>query len=360
MTFPSGQGPAGLTLPLVALLVLGGVSPAREAPAWVNTLPTRPGRVYGVGGAALGTSGADALDRAAQNAKIQVVGFLGSGLRGRLSYSDLLRERRSSNHATFFSREAATMDATELDVSATDLPGLVVVERFLDRSGNTAYALVYLDCSVAERVLAERVHLLRAAVTDLLCQPPGSGLQTAIPRLAGIRSLRSRCRRLTDQAALLQATGLPPAIPAELQRLADDLYRAAAGLRPALTLGAPAQREGLAAEIQAILRETAVRLGYAWSGESPAMPLRIEIHAGQERSEGPLVPYPANPDDPELVGLRATVRISLLDAGGTVQDGFDIPVRGIGVDEASALGALEQTLHRELPVRFQAFLEQAR
>jgi len=70
------------------------------------------------------------------------------------------------------------------------------------------------------------------------------------------------------------------------------------------------------------------------------------------------VPYLADPSDPELIGLRATVRISLLDAGGRVQDGFDLPVRGIGVDAASALWALDRALGRELPVRFAAFLEQ--
>jgi hypothetical protein len=212
---------------------------------------------------------------------------------------------------------------------------------------------------VAERVLTERVGLLQAETANLLGHPPCSEPQTTLAHLARIRSLQSRRQRLADQASLLQAAGLPPAIPAELQRLAGDLDQAAASLRTALTIGARFQGDGLGPEIQAILHATAVRVGFGWSGEAPALLLCIKIYAGQERKEGPLVPYPATPDDPELVGLRATVRISLLDAGGTVQDGFDLVVRGIGVDAASALWALEQALRRELPSRFEAFLEQA-
>jgi len=357
VTFPAAPGPA---FPLAVLLALGDVCAAREAPSWVHVPPVRPGRVYGVAGAALGASEAEAMDRAVQNAKVQVVAFLGSSLRGRLSHSDLLRERRTSAAAPEYNRETATLEATELDVSAMDLPGLVVAERSLDRPGRAAYALVYLDCAVAERVLAQRVSLLLAEAIELLGQPPGPALRTSLARLAGIRSLGSRCRRLTDQAALLQAAGLPAAIQRELRRLAGDFDREATGLRSALTLGASVQGGGLGPEIQAILHATAVRLGFGWTGEAPALPLRIEVYAGQKRSEGLLVPYPATPDDPELVGLRATVRIELLDAGGAAQDGFDLPVRGIGVDEASALGALLQALRRELPDRIEAFLAQMR
>ena len=126
------------------------------------------------------------------------------------------------------------------------------------------------------------------------------------------------------------------------------------------TIGATTTEGRLGPEVQAILHTTAVRLGFAWTGGNPKLPLRIEVRAGQEQSAGPLEPYPASPEDPELVGMRATVRIALLDAAGPVQDGFDLDVRGIGVDPASALQALEQSLRRMLPARFQAFLEQPR
>ena len=115
------------------------------------------------------------MERATQNAKVQVVAFLGSDLRGRLTHSDLLHERRASGNAPVFSRETATLEVTELEVTATDLPGLVVAERCLDRQGHAAYALAYLDCAVAERALGERVGLLMAEGEDLLGKSPGQG-----------------------------------------------------------------------------------------------------------------------------------------------------------------------------------------
>jgi hypothetical protein len=360
MTRPPAARLVRLRFPLAFLLALGGASPAREAPNWVVTPPVSPGRIYGVGGATPGASDAEALERATEAAKVQVLAFLSSGLHGRLRRWDILRERQAAGKSTTFSREAATREETQLDVSATDLPGLVVAERALDRPGHAAYALAYLDCAVAEQALTGQVLLLQAEGSGLLQEPPGAPLPAALGHLRGIRSLRDRCALLTRQADLLQAAGIPPGIRADLQRLATDLDQASAALQHRLTVGARAPAHGLGPEVQAILHTTSARLGFGWSNENPALPLGITIRSGQGPSGGPLVPYPADPGDPELIGLRATVRISLLDANGTVQDGFDLPVRGIGIDPATALLALEQALERELPARFQAFLEQAR
>ena len=94
------------TLLLVPALIAAAPAPSLR-PVWISVLPVQPGRVYGLGVAAL-TTDAAALREAADNARADVISRLRASVQADTRVSTVLQETRASGGAAAGSRTQTT------------------------------------------------------------------------------------------------------------------------------------------------------------------------------------------------------------------------------------------------------------
>ena len=327
------------------------------APLWTRVLPEAPGRIYAVGTAAVAPSAAKAMEQAAQNARLEVIARLKVAIQGETLITESSAQQQRSRAAAVGTSQKVVRQNSTMTVKATGLPGLVVAERFLDESAGSAYALAYLDTASACQSLEDQLGALEKDWADLQAAPVGPGLRSAISRLQRISTLEARAGELESEAALLVAAQLPVVLRARAQALRLDLKRAAMRSQQGLTMGARVKGGDLDADVLALLRNAALQQGFTWVANGPAITLLIELRsANQGLNLSRKTWYDVDASIPDLVGTRALIRISLADADGTAQDGFDLELKGVGTDLFSSERALRKDLARVLPVRFAEFL----
>ncbi len=114
---------------LAALVVLPAGLEAQTAaparPAWIATLPDQAGRLYALGTAQLAGSESDAINRASDRARLEVVTRLRATVRGRTSVTTRTSETRQAGAASG-AGERQVRDEMSVGAEAEDLPGLVV------------------------------------------------------------------------------------------------------------------------------------------------------------------------------------------------------------------------------------------
>lgn len=204
-----GQGPAAgaISGPAVGL----SSSPAAR-PAWIETLPVAPGRLYALGAADLGASEGEAIRRASGRARLEVVARLKATIRGSLTVTTRTAEARADGGPTLGTGDRQVREELRVETSAADLPGLVVERTYADPLARTAYALAYLDLGQAHGVLAARLDLLRERRERL-------GEERTRRVRWRLRKLHDELNRLDETISLLAVTGtgmdLRPALQVE-------------------------------------------------------------------------------------------------------------------------------------------------
>ena len=342
---------------LLRTLSLPAIFQAQVAPPWIKVLPERTGHVYALGSAPVTSSEAKALELAAQNARFEVIARLRVAVQGSTVISTTSTEQRSTGSAATGTRQQSVRQDGTTSVQAMNLPGLVIEERYMDRRGATAYALAYLDSAVAERSLVDQVGALEADWTGLKADEIQTGLRPSITRLQRIKALQIRATELESQAALLIPAGLPTSVRSGVQGLGREMSREITAVQKFLTMGAKVQGGDLGQDVVALMRNTAIKQGFIWTQKDPAINLVIELRgAKQNVNIYRKTWWDVDASTPDIVGTRASIRISISDASGDVQDSFDMAVKGVGVDVFSSEQALLRELKRTLPARFQAFL----
>jgi hypothetical protein len=312
-----------------------------------------------VGTATVAPSEAKALEQAAQNARFEVIARLRVGVQGTTTVSTSLSQQQTSGSAAVGSRQQYVRQDGTTSVTAVNLPGLIVEARYLDRQAGAAYALAYLDSAVAERVLVDQVGALDSDWAAMKSSPVQAGLRPSITRLQQLKVLQARSTELGSQATLLIAAGIPPSLRASVQTMSQDMNREVAIIQKSLTMGAKVEGGDLGQDILALLRNAAIRQGFIWTQNNPAINLVIELRgAKQGVNIHRKTWWDVDASRPDLVGTRAAIRVSIADASGETQDSFDLAVKGVGVDVFSSEQALLKELKKVLPVKFQEFLNE--
>jgi hypothetical protein len=344
---------------LLFLVALPAFCQAQIAPPWTRALPKVPGRIYAMGTASVAPSEAKALEQAAQNARFEVIARLRVGVSGTTTVSESLSQQQSSGSPARGTRQQYVRQDGTTTVQAVDLPGLVVEERYLDQKAGAAYALAYLDTAVADRALADRVGALDSDWKALLADPAAPGLRPAITRIQRVRGLQARATELETQASLLIPAGVPATHRADVQALGQAMAREVTGIQKGLTMGASVQGGDLAEDVLAMMRNTALRQGFVWTQKDPAMTLRINLRGAKQGLDiHSRTWWEVDASRADLVGTRARIRVSLVDANGDDQDSFELSVKGVGVDAFSSEQAFLKELKKVLPTKFQEFLHE--
>jgi hypothetical protein len=129
----------------------------------VETLPELPGRLYALGTAELRTSEGEAIARASDRARLEVVARLRATVQGQTRISTQVTQSQRSGGPAAAAADRQVRDEVRVSARAEDLPGLVVERTHCDPAARTAYALACLDLAQAGTALGGRLDRARDA-----------------------------------------------------------------------------------------------------------------------------------------------------------------------------------------------------
>jgi hypothetical protein len=271
---------------LVALPGLAQMEPLVSVkPDWIETLPQAPGRLYAMGTAELSGSEGDALARASDRARLEVVTRLRATVRGSTSVTT-----RTSEVASAGSRagvgDRQVRDEVSVGAVAEDLPGLAVDRTYADPKGRTAYALAYLDLVQAQSTLAARLDQTRQSRLRV-------GDEQSRQARWRLRKAQDNLNRLDEVIGLLAMTGagqdLQPALQAERTALGQRLAKLESLQLPPLDLSktSMALRTNVALPpgVEAYLEAQIAECGLVHRNLNPDLILDLTFAGGEKGPE---------------------------------------------------------------------------
>jgi hypothetical protein len=356
-------------LAVLGICFLAGAQPAiRQGlvkPIWISALPEQAGRVYAMGLAPVTTGEAQAVTTAGQNARAEVLSRLRASVKSETNVATRATTTRVLGGATTGSSSQDVGQTTRIQTSATELPGLVVEETWVDVKGATAYALAYLDVPVAEREVRTRYE---AAKEDLARE----GATPVEPRermrmLNRLKGAQVELAKLDDMAALLSAGGGDPDLRRHIRDSRLGVDRQMDALRASLTLSLEGAQG--ATQIASILRNAALKAGLGWAERGGEFQLVMDYRSDARTAKVDLQEQHWNgwwrggwvshtvTKDTGIIVARGMVTITLKDKAGTEYESVDIEAKGLGVTEFQAENKLKADFKEQIEKTFGAWLE---
>lgn len=311
VTVPAGlaaQGAVPAEIPSAAR------TPDSGKPGWIGTLPELPGRLYALGTAELGRNEGDAIVRASDRARLEVVTRLRATVQGRTSITTRSSQTQQQGAKATGAGDRQVRDEVSVGARAEDLPGLVVERTYSDPAARTVFALAYLDLAQARNALAARLDQAREGRVRI-------GDEQSRKARWRLRKIQEDLNRIDESIGLLAVTGagldLRPALQAErasldkgLQRLEDkdlpplDLAKTSMGLRANV---------GLPPGIQGYLEAQIAECGLPYRNLNPDLILNLTFSGG---TKGPEFIF-MDLDFYSGVTYRTEAQMTILEGGGS-------------------------------------------
>ena len=323
-------------LPMLLLVpaLVAPLQPDAIKPIWVSVLPSQPGRVYGLGVAPIAGSDAAAVRQASDNGRADVISRLRANVKADTRITTTSQESRSTGGAATGSRTQSTRVGTEVQAQAADLPGLVVEETYLDRSGSTGYALAYLDLDLAQRELRARLDAQKA---DLAADRGEQGPRAKLIAVQALKKAYGELLRLDDLAGLLGGGGGDPQLRADVLEAKLGVERRMVAARSALTFGlAPSTGVDLDQDVQNVVRTAVLKEGMGWSDQQPLFTISLRVrggHSGVNVGRRAWWEYKRSPD---FIVAQGSLSLTLADSSGQQYESMNISAKGVGVTEFQA------------------------
>ena len=314
------------------LLVPALVAAQAAKPIWISVLPVQPGRVYGLGLAAIASDGA-ALRQASDNARADVITRLRANVKADTRVSTVLQETRTGAGPATGSRTQNTQVDTQVQGQAADLPGLVVEETYLDRPGGTGYALAYLDLDIAQRELRIRLDTLNG---QMGADAGEQGVRARLVQAQTLKKAHGELVRLDDLAALLGGGCGDPALRAEVLKAKLETERRMVAARSALTFGLAPTPDLEDQDVKDVVRTAVLKEGMGWSDRKPLFSITLRVRSGRN---GVAVGRRAWWDyqrTPDFVVAQGSLNLTLVDSAGQQYESMTIVAKGVGVNEFQA------------------------
>jgi len=322
-------------------------------PPWVSLVPSAPGRVYAIGLASLEPAEAQAVRQASLNAKVEVISRLRASVKGSTNlttHSEV--QRQGGGTATGSSTQTLHQDST-IQAQAVELPGLAVEETWVDRKGNTAYALAYLDVPTAEQELRNRFGAMKQ---DLSVEAGVSGSpRDRLRRLQALKGAQAEMDKLDDMAGLISAGGGDPSLRRQVRDLKLSVDRLLDQLRNSLTMCAGGDKDlGLGGDVATLVRNAVLRQGLGWAESNAEFTLNLRFQGnrqGWDVRKRRWWDYDRNAD---FIVARGVLEITLVDRAGTQYESTVIEAKGVGVSEFQA----DQRLLKDYKAKLEGTLSQ--
>jgi hypothetical protein len=334
-------------------------APAKQGsaqPAWITSIPETPGRVYAMGLAPFAPGEAQAIQLAQANARVEVLSRLRATVKGDTSIqSHMSYTQQAGGTLTGSSTKNVSQD-TQIRTQATDLPGLVVEETWVDTEGRTAYALSYLDILVAERELRAR---FEASRKDLAAEvPTPTNPRERLRKLPWLKRIQTELEIQDDLAGLIAAGGGDPALRSSIRDLKLEVDRRMDALRGSITFGVSAdQAFGVGADIQALVRNAVLKEGLGWSDANGEFTLRIRYAGNRQNWDLSRKQWWEYQLSPDFTIARGVIDLSLQDPAGNEYESTTIAAKGVGIDEFTAQRALMKDYANKLEGAISLWLE---
>jgi len=321
-------------LPLVLVPALIAAAPAGAArPMWISVLPTQPGRVYGMGVAAI-TSDAVTIRQVSDNARADVISRLRANVKSDTRITTTYQESRAQGGPASASRTQNAQVGTEVQARAADLPGLVVEETYMDRAGNTGYALAYLDMGIAQQELQTRLDNLKA---DLGAQRPEQGVRGKLVEAQALKKAHDQLDQLDDLSGLLSGGGGDPALRSDVLKTRQDTERRMVAARNALTFGlAPAPGMDMDQDVKAVVRNAVLREGMGWSDRNPMFSIALRVRTGRNGVQVGRKAWWDYQRSADFIVANGSLSLTLVDSTGQEYESVNIVCKGVGVTEFQA------------------------
>jgi hypothetical protein len=278
----------------------------------VETLPELPGRLYAVGSAEVRTSEGEAVARAADRARLELVARLRATVQGQTRITTRILQSQGTGGPAR-AADQQVRDDVSVSARAEDLPGLAVERTHCDPAARTAYALACLDLARAGAALGARLDRARDARIRLAAEVS--------------RRARWRLRRELDDLDALEATldllgpaGLGGDLRGPLQaertaateRLGQLDGAILPPLAPARTATALRSNVELPLGIEAYLQAQVREVGLLQRNLNPDLVLDLSFSAGGRKPEF----IYADVDLYSGTIYRIEATLTLLEAGG--------------------------------------------
>lgn len=341
-------------------IVLISVLPALAQdvkPLWIQTASQVEGRIYGVGSAMIATTEARALEQATQNARFEVLSVLRQSITGTLASTETMSIQQKSGQAATGSSQKYISQTGTATVQATNLPGLVIEERYVDKKAGNAWVLAYLDLRVAETSLKNQLGAQQVAYGSLLEDGKPGELRPAITRLQKMKAMLAKATILEDTANMIAPFGADNAIAPAAHRLCREMTKEIQVAQSDLVMGAQVQGGNLDQDVLAIIRNAAIAQGFVWNQQTAKIFLVVNLNRSKQAWDIQRKAWwQVDNRTPDLIGARANIRISIADAAGNEQDSFDLTAKGVAPTEVRAQMNLLKDIREQLPAKLNTFL----
>lgn len=189
-----------------------------DAPDWINNPPQRNGFAYGVGSGDLWGDKADAVRRAGDAARVNLVSQLRVTVSG--DFSSTVQERKATGKQTELVQ--TVQNTIRSQVPAVELDEVKVTETYFEKK--FAYALAELDRVKAASRIRGQISDLEVQIHSIDQKPrSGTNLQQLRILLPALKLYAQR-NRLADQLALVGTSRQKPALSEELQQIQSNIY----------------------------------------------------------------------------------------------------------------------------------------
>ncbi len=224
-----------------------------DTPDWVNNPPQRNGFAYGVGSGDLWGDKADAIRRAGDAARVNLVSQLRVTISG--NFSSTVQERKATGKQTELVQ--TVQNTIRSQVPAVELDEVKVTETFFEKK--FVYALAELDRVKAASRIRGQISDLETQVITIDNKPrSGSSLQQLRVVLPALKLFAQR-DRLADQLALVGTQRKKPALSDELQQIQANIYALFNQLQVRIVM-TDAGAEDIAAGVVEALTEQGMRI----------------------------------------------------------------------------------------------------
>jgi hypothetical protein len=290
-------------------------------PSWVTAPPQRANVAYGVGSMEVYGSPDQALKRASDFARADLVSRLKVTISGTNSSSI---NEYSFNGETRLQKNISQVVSSKIPTVTLD--ELVIEETFVD--DKYAYALAKLDRAAAaarlsQQIAATETELRSMASTEISGETKLARLQQQLPAM-GVFAQRDQ---LAEQYAFIDTSRIGPSLPNDLKAYRQDILASLKELQVNLVLlddGAKIMRGGLAEAFTA----QGLRLG---NNSNTDLTFEVSATLDSQKSSG-------------NVYVFANARVNLRDTDGKILSSFAKKARGVSGLQQNALNKASEKL----------------
>jgi len=246
----------------IALLALGlaacqsspsksssGLKGTFDAPGWVTNIPEQKGMAFGTGSADVWGDKSDAIRRAGEAARVNLVSQLRVTISGNSSAD--IQERKATGRETEL---VQTMRNTiRSSVPRVELDEVQITESHVE--GKYAYALAALDRQQAASRIRGQIGNLEEEVVAIANRPRQGGTLEQVRVLLPALKLFAQRERLADQYALVSMQRTKPMLNDELSTIQRQIYSLFDKLKIRITMTDRGAQEIAAGVIEALTEQ---------------------------------------------------------------------------------------------------------